>query len=523
MSASKDIQVRLQYLADDPLYDHVKPLQVTPNYADKERRTNVKLEEGPVETLHDVRDRIEDFTLDGNGFQYVHAPTQFTEWTSQPKIGQLYLKELQDLLQREVDGCDEVLFYDARIRQAGDEGVRVEGLSYNPFARQVHVDNTDTSCVTKIRNLTDMKADFLLRGRCRIINIWRPIKHPVYDCGLALSDGASLQPGDVIECDRYNRNTKQLWDTMGVIKYRPGYQWYYMSQHHQDDVILFKNYDSDKSVPAPVCLHTAFDLPLSEIPADAPTRESIEVRALVFTHPTDERRLSEGMLHVRNAPMQQPLATLLEQGQLKHIDDDDYSTVDRMRRDIDEAKEVKDAELLLRKRKIRDLERTVEALVVERDMLRESLTSAEQYLDVQTNEIEALKSHQNIFQHQLSQDELSVRKEIQDLSAQLTDLRAQEVYRPRDERDGQREVTRLYGRDGEKTLLTQQIAAYKQEVAKWKAQAEGQAEVAWNIHCDTATNGRKIDETVIRTLRQENERLRKENTRLKTSLLESCV
>jgi len=520
MATSKDIQVRLQYLANDPLYEHVKPLQITPNYADKERRTNVKLEEGPLETLHDVSDRFEEFTLDGNGFQYVHAPTHFKEWTSQPEIGRVYLKELEELLRCEIGGCDEVLFYDARIRQAGEEGLRVEGLSYNPFARQVHVDNTDPSCIAKIRNLTDMKADYLLQGRCRIINIWRPIKHPVYDCGLALADGASLRCGDVIECDRYNRNTNQLWDTMGVVKHRPGYQWYYLKQHHQDDVILFKNYDSDKTVSAPVCLHTAFDMPASEIPAGAPTRESIEVRALVFTHPIDERRLPESTLHVKDVPMQQPLVTLLEQGQLKHIDDDDYSTVDRIRKDIDEAKEVKDAELLLRKRKIRDLERTVEALVTERDLLREMLASAQQQIDAQAEQIEALECHRSLLQQQLSQDPSSLRKEVQDLSARLTDLKVRDSYRPMDERDSEKDVLRLYGSDGEKILLTQQAVAYKREAEKWKAKAEGQADVEWQIHCDKAINGNKVDEAVIRSLRRENESLREENDRLKASLVE---
>lgn len=68
------------------------------------------------------------------------------------------------------------MFYDARIRHADDAGLRVEGLSYNPFAKQVHTDNTERSVITKIRRLTEMKADYLLSGRTRIINIWRPIK-----------------------------------------------------------------------------------------------------------------------------------------------------------------------------------------------------------------------------------------------------------------------------------------------------------------------------------------------------------
>lgn len=169
---SRDVQVRLQYLKDDPIYLKQKPLQITPNFLDTEGRTNVRLEPGELETIHDVRGREAEFTLDANGFQYVKAPTTFQDWSSQPAIAQQYLPELEKVLRREVDGCDEIMFYDARIRHADDAGLRVEGLSYNPFAKQVHTDNTERSVLTKIKNLTDMKADYLLSGRARIINIW---------------------------------------------------------------------------------------------------------------------------------------------------------------------------------------------------------------------------------------------------------------------------------------------------------------------------------------------------------------
>lgn len=175
----KDIQVRLQYLKDDPIYKEQKPLQITPNFMDNQNKTNVKLAPGELETVQDVRGRENEFTLDRNGFRYCHAPTAFKDWSSQPSIAQSYLPELETLLRKEIDGCDEIMFYDARIRHADDAGLRVEGLSYNPFAKQVHTDNTEKSVLMKIRNLTEMKADYLLSGRARIINIWRPIKHPV--------------------------------------------------------------------------------------------------------------------------------------------------------------------------------------------------------------------------------------------------------------------------------------------------------------------------------------------------------
>jgi len=420
-----DIEVQLQYLRDDPLYDLVKPIQITPNFLDREGRSNVRLESGPPEVLNDVRGREHEFTLDANGFCYVHAPTNCKDWSSQPQIAKEYLPELEDLLRREVDGCDEIVFYDARIRQEGDDGARVQGLSYNPFARQVHVDNTERSVLEKVRSTTDLKSDYYLSGRVRIINIWRPVKHPVYDCGLAIADGGKLIEGDVIECERHLEKTGQYWDTMGVVKYRPGYDWYYCSWQEESDVLLFKNYDSATDVQARNCLHTAFDVPPSQVPANTPTRESIEVRAFVFTHPKGLRRPS-GIA----AP--HPLALHLERGDLKPMEEE-HSITDRLRTDIDEANEVKDAVLLLRRQEIRRLEKACEAVMAERDQQQQALQQsqtlleqAQQQVSIQIEHSDALQRKIRELEAKLVQQPALLRQQNEALSRELAEMRLRE-------------------------------------------------------------------------------------------------
>ncbi|KAK5201887.1 hypothetical protein LTR16_001128 [Cryomyces antarcticus] len=284
--AQKDVEVRFQYLADDPQYKIAKPLQIVPGFLDREKRSTVRLEAGEVETIQDIRGREADFTLDANGFCYVKAPSHANTWGA-PENMSGYLDEVEALLRRTIEGCDEIHCFDARLRQNGPEGTRVDGLSYNPFARQVHVDQTESSIIARVRHLMEIKADWLWKGRVRIINVWRPIRHPVYDCPLAVADGG-LREDDVIECERRRLDNGHFWDTMGVVKYREGYQWYYMSEQEEQDVVLFKGYDSNKGVRAQHCLHTAFDMPSHLIPPGAAPRESIEVRALVFTHPQEK-------------------------------------------------------------------------------------------------------------------------------------------------------------------------------------------------------------------------------------------
>jgi hypothetical protein len=150
---------RLYYLADLPIYKTNKPVQIVPGFADFEHTSNVKLEPGPEETINDVRGRESEFTLERNGFQYLHAPTRIEDFASKDALETDYLKECERLLRREVPGVDEVVFFDARVclscdgtskfeemlrrkqlRKSQSVGTRgKDGLSTNPFARQVHV------------------------------------------------------------------------------------------------------------------------------------------------------------------------------------------------------------------------------------------------------------------------------------------------------------------------------------------------------------------------------------------------
>jgi hypothetical protein len=62
--------------------------------------------------------------------------------------------------------------------------------------------------------------------------------------------------------------------------YRPGHQWFYAPQMRTDEVLLLKCYDSAQDGGTRFVPHTAFTDPTA--PADAPPRESIELRTFVF-------------------------------------------------------------------------------------------------------------------------------------------------------------------------------------------------------------------------------------------------
>jgi hypothetical protein len=116
-----------------------------------------------------------------------------------------------------------------------------------------------------------------MQNRVRFINIWRPISPaPVEDCPLALCDFRTVDHDDLVPMDIVYPH---FIDEAYEVKYNPAHRWFYKRGMTQDDVIVFKLYDSMKS-EATVCPHSAFVDP--SVPSDTPRRASIEVKAIVL-------------------------------------------------------------------------------------------------------------------------------------------------------------------------------------------------------------------------------------------------
>jgi len=124
------------------------------------------------------------------------------------------------------------------------------------------------------------EAEELLKHRFAIINLWRPIRGPVLESPLTLCDAQSLAEEDLIPSDlKYPDRTGETYS----ITYNPQPQYYYFPRMQADEPVLIRCFDSARQGAARFSAHTGFDDPTS--PPDAPPRESIEVRTLVFFPP----------------------------------------------------------------------------------------------------------------------------------------------------------------------------------------------------------------------------------------------
>lgn len=254
----------LKRLAEKPTYYVTEPPPGVPTWNGVDDPRQVRIE--------DARGREAEFTLDRNGFTMVKAPTQVRDFYDPDEIRSVYYPEVERLLRDQL-GASQVFVFDHNVRNATRPGLA-------PPSRRVHNDHTVNSAPRRARDHLGADADELLKHRFGIVNVWRPIRGPVLDSPLALCDAQSFSDEDLIPSDRVYAHVR---GETSSVEFKLNHRWYYFSEQQPDEVLLIRVHDSAADGRARLSFHTSFENPLA--PPDAPPRESIEVRSLVFFPP----------------------------------------------------------------------------------------------------------------------------------------------------------------------------------------------------------------------------------------------
>jgi hypothetical protein len=224
-------------------------------------------------TIHNAR-LGGDRQLDRDGFRFRPHDTKVVDFFDEEQIRNVYYPEMEALVKAE-SGASRVVVFDHTLRTADDEQRAARKI--REVVRRVHNDYTEWSGPQRVRNLLPDEADELLKRRFAIVQVWRPIRHPVESFPLAICDARSISPDDfVVNERRYPNRVGQTY----AITYNPAHQWYWLPRMRRDEALVFKVYDSAKDGRARWSAHTAFEDPTS--PPNARPRESIEIRTLAF-------------------------------------------------------------------------------------------------------------------------------------------------------------------------------------------------------------------------------------------------
>jgi hypothetical protein len=228
--------------------------------------------------IQNARSIVQTVSLDQHGFAFVNQRSSVQNFYDDEEIRRVYYPEAAQLL-ADITGATRVLVFDHNVRNL-EQARRGENNAKEPVKR-VHNDFTARSGYSRAQSVLSSHgiedADALLQQRFAIINVWRPIAHPVQESPLAVCAAPSIAPSDWVASDLVYRD--RIGETYHVT-YNPAHQWFYFPQMQPDEALLIKCFDAATDAPARFTAHTAFDDPTS--PANATLRASIELRSLVF-------------------------------------------------------------------------------------------------------------------------------------------------------------------------------------------------------------------------------------------------
>ncbi|EIW79806.1 hypothetical protein CONPUDRAFT_166506 [Coniophora puteana RWD-64-598 SS2] len=278
-TSRRDVPTTLQYYASTT--DSEGPYIYTGVPPEGVPGTNITSEPYAV-VVRDVRGSEDAFGgLDKKGFQYAHHVSQEKLFAEDSTIKGAYYQEIEELLKAQT-GAKRVFIFDHTIRRTPKH----EGggkSTYNAPITSVHIDQTTEAAIQRVRDHMGDDAEHLLKGRFRIINVWRPIENTVAHTPLAVADFTSFDVSKDLLPVRFILPHGKI-GSIYYVRHNAAHRWYYLADQTVDEVVIFKCFDSadgtEGDVAARVAPHAAFKDASS--PADAPERQSIEVRALVF-------------------------------------------------------------------------------------------------------------------------------------------------------------------------------------------------------------------------------------------------
>ena len=257
----------------------VAPKERPRNYADDpppgQPQSTAQYEERTV-AVRNIRALAQRFSVDREGFRFASAPSAFQRFDDADAIRDSYYAESASIV-AELTGAARVIVFDHTVRGRTTGGSRGTATTTRPPVHRVHVDFTVASGPRRARDVLGEDADALEGRRYSVINVWRPIRGPLQDAPLAVTDAQSVAFDDLVATDLvYPDRVGEFY----TVKYSPSHRWFYAPRMAQDEVLLLKCFDSAENGIARFAPHTAFTDP--EASQDALPRESVEVRTLAF-------------------------------------------------------------------------------------------------------------------------------------------------------------------------------------------------------------------------------------------------
>ncbi|KAI2462935.1 hypothetical protein F4781DRAFT_426776 [Annulohypoxylon bovei var. microspora] len=277
-------EASIQFLKWSPLYQSERPFQIFMDLlpgANDQRKTNLVWEEKDI-VVEDFRDRANDFQLDNCGFTTRRLPG-YTELSEKDVIQEEYIPAVKSMLQESLEDVGTVFVFDWRVRSSRSDST-ADRINFSDQSQPLlpsnyaHIDACPISILQRIQNSFPNDVSKILQQRIRAVNVWKPLSHPVDEWALAVCDGTTVKPNDLVETDSIRQGSIS---TNYYVKYDEGQKWYFLKEQEPDEALIFKHFDSEPTVQAHYAVHSS--IRHHHVPEYAKVRKSIEVRTLIFS------------------------------------------------------------------------------------------------------------------------------------------------------------------------------------------------------------------------------------------------
>jgi hypothetical protein len=237
-------------------------------------------------TITDARSGAGDLALDEDGFILRSAPSVMSDFFDVDAVHAVYIPEMRELITG-CTGAHDMVPLEHVIR--GPLRMASERPDYPRqllgWALKAHIDADEPTYRTWASNVAPPElAERCLTEPFAVYNLWRPMV-PVEQKPLALCHARTVRPHDLVPA-YYDGRFPGMPDseyypaiTYAHLAHHADQRWYYFSDMTPEEVIVFKQWDSDES-RARCVPHSAFEDPTSR--PGAALRTSIEVRLFVL-------------------------------------------------------------------------------------------------------------------------------------------------------------------------------------------------------------------------------------------------
>ncbi|KAJ5873523.1 uncharacterized protein N7473_013396 [Penicillium subrubescens] len=250
----------MTFLSRDKRYQTEKPYATDfpVDEIDDAKMTNHIFDTRPV-IFHDARASKETFTLDQNGFCFIEAKTslQAEDATSErTEIMEQYMQEIVGILRTNLPQYQEIKAMDFQVRKRHQTFPNGEERRAE-FAQPSTMAHTDFSARGAFLRMADIFPDqtsYYQNRKFDLINLINAEK--------------DVTTNDALHYKRVGENS--------LLHHDEAHRWYYLSDMRENDLIVFRNVDSEGDMPRG--FHASFHNPDST----GDLRHSIEVRLVAF-------------------------------------------------------------------------------------------------------------------------------------------------------------------------------------------------------------------------------------------------